>query len=173
MSSVAVVSKKPGNAAPSLLDSLAAALPPPSGCTHHQLRQLARRVGLVFDGELAGVGLKTSQYSLLSALQRLGPLRPGDLARAMRLEPSTLSRNLQPMLAAGWVAMAPGSDGRSRTVSITDAGRALREQARRRWRLAQDRLNHTLGEQRVAALHALIQESLNLLDAAGAETHHG
>jgi DNA-binding MarR family transcriptional regulator len=152
---------------PSLLDGLLTPLPPPRGCTHFQLRQLARQVGLVYDAELAAVGLKTSQYSLLSCVQRLGPVRPGDLAAAMKMEPSTLTRNLKPLIAAGWVLLQPGADGRSRTVSLTETGQALRAQARRPWRAAQDRLNQALGEPRVAALHALIQESLPLLAAAG------
>jgi DNA-binding MarR family transcriptional regulator len=155
-----------------LLDGLRTPLPPPRGCTHFQLRQLARQVGLVYDAELATVGLKTSQYSLLSCLQQLGAVRPADLAAAMRMEPSTLTRNLRPLIAGGWVLLQPGSDGRSRSVSLTDSGRALREQARRPWRAAQNRLNQALGESRVAALHALIQESLPLL-AAAAPAGHG
>lgn len=161
---------------PSVLDSLAAELPPPRGCTHFQLRQLSRQVGLLFDAELAAVGLKTTQFSLLSSLlvlQKAGPVRPADLARAMKLEPSTLTRNLQPLLAAGWAELGPGPDGRSRTVRITPAGEALRAQARARWHQAQLRLNATLGEARVSALHALIQESLTLLAAAGEEPPHG
>jgi DNA-binding MarR family transcriptional regulator len=160
-------------AVPSLLDGLATPLPPPRGCSHFQLRQLGRQVGLLFDGELAAVGLKTTQFSLLSSLVALGPVRPADLARSMKLEPSTLTRNLKPLLDAGWVAVGPGADGRSRTVQITPAGQALRDTARARWHQAQQRLNATLGEQRVAALHALIQESLTLLAAAGEETPHG
>jgi len=158
---------------PSLLDALAAPLPPPRGCTHFQLRQLARQVGLLYDAELAAVGLKTTQFSLLSSLQSLGPVRPADLARAMKMEPSTLSRNLRPLLDAGWATQGPGADGRSRTVQLTPAGTALRNQARLRWHQAQQRLNATLGEPRVAALHALIQESLTLLAAAGPEPTDG
>lgn len=157
----------------SVLDGLAAPLPPPRGCTHFQLRQLSRRLGLLYDAELAAVGLKTTQFSLLSSLHSLGPVRPADLARAMKLEPSTLTRNLQPLLAAGWAQIGPGPDGRSRTVRITPAGEALRAQARERWHQAQLLVNATLGEQRVAALHALIQESLTLLADAGEETPHG
>jgi DNA-binding MarR family transcriptional regulator len=158
---------------PSITDDLATPLPPPRGCTHFQLRQLSRRVGLLYDAELAAVGLKTTQFSLLSSLLSLGPVRPADLARAMKLEPSTLTRNLQPLLAAGWAEIGPGPDGRSRTVRITPAGEALRHQARERWHQAQLQLNATLGEQRVAALHALIQESLTLLADPGEETPHG
>ena len=156
----------------SLVDRLAEPLAPPIGCTHFQLRQLVRRVGLLYDAELASVGLKTTQYSLLSNVLRLGPVRPADLALAMNLEPSTLTRNLRPLIAAGWVVLAPGADGRSRAVSITPAGAVKRDEAKQRWRLAQDQLNQTLGEQRVAALHRLIQESLPLLATPSPEPDH-
>ena len=155
--------------APSLIQQLATPLPPPRGCTHFQLRQLGRQVGLIYDGELATLGLKTTQYSLLNHVLRLGPLRPGALAQTMQMSPSTLSRNLKPLIAAGWLTLDAGVDGRSRSVAITPAGRALRVQAQRRWRAAQDWLNNRLGEQRVAALHALIQEALPLLAAATEE----
>lgn len=139
----------------------------PRGCTHFQLRQLMRQVGLIYDAELAAVGLKTSQYSLLSCVLHLGPIRPGELAEAMKMDPSTLTRNLKPMMAGGWLQQAPGVDKRSRLISITDEGRALRSQAQRHWRKAQDQVNDKLGVQRVVALHDLVQESLSLLADAG------
>ena len=137
----------------------------PRGCTNHLLRQLTRRVGQHYDNALATVGLKTTQYSLLSMLLKLSPIRPGDLARAMTMEPSTLTRNLQPLVKAGWVTLAPGSDGRSRQVHITPAGADKRASALQHWRLAQDSLNQTLGPTRVVALHALIQDALVLLSS--------
>lgn len=135
----------------------------PRGCTHFQLRQLMRRVSQHYDLELAKCGLKTTQYSLLAHIVRLGPVRPGDLASAMTMEPSTLTRNLKPLIAAGWVALTDGSDGRSRCVTITEAGRNKRAVAQRHWKSAQLGLDQTLGVQRVAALHALINQSLALL----------
>jgi DNA-binding MarR family transcriptional regulator len=135
----------------------------PQGCTNLQLRQLMRRVAQHYDAEMAGIGLKTTQYSLLSHVLKLGPVRPGDLAQAMRMDPSTLTRNLKPLIAAGWVCMAAGDDGRSRAVSITPAGRDKRSEAQRRWKVAQQSLNDILGVERVVALHALIGESLALL----------
>lgn len=137
---------------------------PLRGCTHFKLRQLTRRLSQHYDAELAAVGLKTTQYSLLSHVLRLGPLAPGALARAMTMDASTLTRNLKPLLDAGWIALGPGSDGRSRSVSITAAGRDKRAEAQRRWRAAQDRLNATLGIERVAALHDLIDDSLARLE---------
>jgi len=120
--------------------------------------------------EMSRIGLKTTQYSLLSHIVKLGPIRPGDLAAAMKVEPSTLTRNLKPLIDAGWVALAHGIDGRSRSVTITEAGRTKRTEAQRRWKVAQLGLNKTLGVQRVVALHALINESLELLNPVEAET---
>ena len=54
-------------------------------------------------------------------------------------------------------------DGRSRLVTATEAGRDRRTEAQRRWKVAQESLNQTLGVQRVIALHTLITESLELL----------
>ena len=142
---------------------MSATITTPQGCTNFKLRQLTRRVTRHFDAELARAGLKTTQYSLLSHVLRMGPLRPVDLARAMAVMPSTLTRNLQPMLAAGWLTMGEGADARSRLISLTEAGREKRAQAQRSWRSAQTSLNAVLGEARVLALHTLIDESMALL----------
>jgi DNA-binding MarR family transcriptional regulator len=131
-----------------------------------QLRQLMRRVAQHYDAELARAGLKTTQYSLLSTALLLGPSRPADLAAALKMDASTLTRNLKPLIAAGWLRMAPGQDGRSRSVVITPEGEAKRAEAKQHWKAAQLELNATLGEERVVALHTLIQESMNLLARA-------
>ena len=135
----------------------------PRGCTNFRLRQLMRRLDQHYDAELSKAGLRTTQYSLLSHVVRLGPLRPGDLARAMKMQPSTLTRNLQPLVDAGWVLLGPGADARSRSITATPAGRDKRMQAQRRWKAAQLGVNELLGAARVAALHDLIDQSLELL----------
>ena len=135
----------------------------PQGCTNLKLRQLGRRVTSHYDAELAKTGLRVTQYSLLSHVVKLGPLRPVDLAAAMRMSASTLSRNLQPLVAQGLLEILPGVDARSRLVTATEAGQLKRAEAQRRWRAAQEQLNQLLGVERVLALHSLIDEALELL----------
>ncbi len=132
----------------------------PQGCTNLKLRQLMRRVAQHYDAEVGKTGLKTTQYSLLSCLVKLGPLKPGELAQVLKLDASTLTRNLKPLVAAGWLTLGPGADGRSRIVNITDAGREKRQEAQRRWRVAQEAINTTLGVANVLALHALIDDCM-------------
>jgi len=141
----------------------AAAVASPKGCTNFKLRQLTRRVSQHYDRIVAGSGLKTTQYSLLSNIERLGPIRPGDLAAAMTMDASTLTRNLQLLVAQGWAEIGPGPDGRSRLVSATALGRAKRAEAQREWKRAQIALNERLGAERVAALHSLLDDCLATL----------
>ena len=144
----------------------------PQGCTNLKLRQLMRRVAQLYDAEVGKSGLRGTQYSLLSYVVRLGPIRPGDLAREMKVDASTLTRNLRPLVDAGLLAMEPGPDARSRLVRATDAGRDKRVEAQRRWRAAQEAMNARLGPQRVVALHALLDECQDLLsDLPEGEIH--
>ena len=137
----------------------------PLGCSSFKLRQLSRRVSQHFDHVVGAAGLKTTQYSLLSHVMRLEPVRPGDLAAEMEMDASTLTRNLQPLVRAGWLEIGPGEDGRSRCVTLTDTGREKRAEAQREWKRAQIAFNELVGEARVAQLHALIDECLAEMNA--------
>lgn len=137
----------------------------PRGCTNLKLRQASRLVARHYEAHLASAGLKATQYSLLAHVVALGPLRAGELAAAMRLDASTLSRNLQPLIDKAWVRVHPGADARSRIVEASEAGRALRTQAQKAWKRAQLALNDKLGAARVAALHELLDECITRLAA--------
>jgi DNA-binding MarR family transcriptional regulator len=136
----------------------------PQGCTNLKLRQLSRVVTRHYDRFMRGVGLKNTQYSLLSHVVLLGPVRPTDLARQMRIDASTLTRNLQPLITQGWVRQLAGDDARSRRVEATESGRAKRTEGQRAWKQAQLDLNQRLGATRVAALHRLLDEAMTQLD---------
>lgn len=142
----------------------------PRGCSSQKVRRLSRRLSQHFDHIVAASGLKTTQYSLLSHVVQLGPLRPGELARAMDLDASTLTRNLRPLVDAGWVEIGPGDDERSRTVSATVAGRVKHADAQKDWKRAQLAFNERLGVDMVARLHALVDECMARLGETEGET---
>lgn len=134
-------------------------------CTHVKVRQLMRRLDQHYDGEVAACGLKTTQYSLLSSAMRSGPVRSVDLAAQLRMTPSTLSRNLRPLIAQGYVELQAGDDARCHLVVVTPVGAAKVEAARGNWRCAQQALQARLGTDRVKQLHALIDDAMAMLDA--------
>ncbi|MGR9092501.1 MAG: MarR family winged helix-turn-helix transcriptional regulator [Gammaproteobacteria bacterium] len=132
----------------------------PRGCTNFKLRQLLRRVSRIYDAELARVGLKGTQYSLLSHLVSMSPIAPGELARRMDMDPSTLTRNVRLLVDQGWVERAPGCDTRSHHLAITARGRAKHAEAKAHWKRAQLTVNAQLGGPQVATLHTLIDGAL-------------
>ena len=67
------------------------------------------------------------------------------------------------LIAAGWVAPGAGADARSRLITILSGGCEKRQAAQRHWKSAQSGLNRLMGKPRLLALHALLDEALELL----------
>jgi DNA-binding MarR family transcriptional regulator len=151
---------------PTAAATVAPSKPLPRGCTNFLLHQLVRRMDRLYDAELAKAGLKTTQYSLLSHVVRLGPVSPGALAQAMKMQPSTLTRNLRPLVLAGWAEIGVGDDARSRSVTATGDGRAKHLQGQRHWKMVQQRVNRLLGDDNVVSLHRQLAQ---VMDAVAAD----
>lgn len=66
------------------------------------------------------------QFRLIVLVTTLGPTRAGDLADRLAVDRSTLTRNVDRLVARGWV-LRQATEGNRREVRIaaTDAGRAL------------------------------------------------
>src|SRR5262245_31465174 len=119
---------------------------PPTPCLCSALRQASRAVSRLYDEELRGVGLRTTQHFLLRVVARAGQVRQGDLSGLASLDETTLTRNLRPLVDAGWVAVRSGDDRRERLVTITKAGTAKLAEARPAWERAQARMRALLPE---------------------------
>jgi DNA-binding MarR family transcriptional regulator len=147
---------------------MSAGKPPPSGtpCLCNALRQASRAVSRLYDEELRGVGLRTTQYSLLRILARAGQVRQGDLSGLTSLDETTLTRNLRPLVDAGWVAVRSGHDRREKLVTISEAGAAKLAEARPAWERAQARMRALLPEGTWSSLLDLLPELTRLADTA-------
>ena len=130
----------------------------PTPCFCNALRQASRAVSRLYDEELRGVGLRTTQLSLLLQLARAGQVRQGDLGGLAHLEETTLTRNLRPLVAAGWVSVRSGDDRREKLVRITEAGTAKLAEARPAWERAQARMQALLPKGAWQGLMAILPE---------------
>jgi DNA-binding MarR family transcriptional regulator len=131
----------------------------PVRCTCFTLRKLTRTVTRLYDQHLAEAGIKTTQFSLLKWISH-APMPIGELASRMNTERTTLSRNLKPLMDAGWVSVKPGADPRQRIVSITAEGRKLIGSANIAWRSVQAKLEDALGADAVRDLHVRLDSAL-------------
>ena len=142
---------------------MSTAAPVPSfGCTCARLRKLTRRLTRIYDAHLAAQAIKVTQYSLLANAAR-GERTLSEFAIELEMDRSTLSRNLAPLAAQGWVELSVGADTRSRCISVTAAGRRKLKAALPLWRKAQCEIESLLGAPSVGELHREIERALAAL----------
>ena len=92
----------------------------------------AREVTAAYKPLLEPLGLTHPQYLVMLALWEASPVRAGDLARRLSLEPATLSPLLKRLETRGLVARARDPrDERALAVTLTAQGTALRAEAER------------------------------------------
>jgi DNA-binding MarR family transcriptional regulator len=91
---------------------------------------LGRRLRL----ERTAASLTALELSLLGHLHRRGPLTPGDLAAAERIQPQSLTRTLTNLEASRLVWREPDpADGRRSLLAVTESGLvALRREMQHR-----------------------------------------
>ena len=124
----------------------------PAICNCLALRQAARHASQLYDRHLAPTGLKTTQYSILAKLMRLGPQSINALAAMMVMDRTTTTRAVRPLARDRLVAIAPGADERTRIVRITPAGEKRTTAAAGRWRAAQKEFEAGYGADAAARL---------------------
>jgi DNA-binding MarR family transcriptional regulator len=127
-------------------------------CNCAALREAARHVTQLYDRHLAAAGLRNTQFSILTRLQRLGPTTINALARDMVMDRTTLGRNIVPLLRRRLiVAQRCHEDGRSKELHLTKAGIARLEAGIGGWAKAQAKFEATFGSDRAAELRRLLR----------------
>ena len=129
----------------------------PDVCNCLAARQAARHITQFYDQYLASSGLRTTQFSILAKLRRLGPMTINRLAREMVMDRTTLGRNILPLERDGLIAVEQGSiDRRSKELRVTKAGEARFRAGVKGWVQAQRQFEKAFGAKRTADMRALL-----------------
>lgn len=138
---------------------------PRISCTCGSLRKASRRISQFYDAALAPISLKSTQFSILSEIERGsvdGPLTMCELAAAMVMDRSTIGHNLRPLERDRLLVLRlDPKDRRKRYVELTPAGRAVLRKARRIWRLAEGRFEKSFGKEHAAELRSVLWRIAN------------
>ena len=121
-------------------------------CIVVRLLLLNRVVTNFYDDALRPLGLKVSQLNILIVTARLGLARPAQVCEILQLDASTLSRNVKPLQAHGWLEVVPDEDARAQPFRLTPQGKRLIEKAVPAWEKAQRQASELLGEEGIALL---------------------
>jgi DNA-binding MarR family transcriptional regulator len=121
-------------------------------CIAVRLRLLNRVVTNLYDDALRPLGLKVSQLNILIVTAKLGLARPAQVCDILQLDASTLSRNVKPLQAHGWLEVVPDEDARAQPFRLTAQGKRLIEKAVPAWQEAQRQATELLGDEGIALL---------------------
>ncbi|MDT3424870.1 DNA-binding MarR family transcriptional regulator [Paenibacillus forsythiae] len=130
----------------------------PSVCNCINLRRASLVMTELYDKYLAPSGLNINQFSLLRHIDRLGPASVSDVALKMRLDRTTLVRNLKAMEQQGYVQDIAAKGSRSRQLTLTESGEAVLIAAGQLWDEAQNSVEQSLGTEDLAALTSLLSK---------------
>ncbi|MCB8817172.1 MarR family winged helix-turn-helix transcriptional regulator [Desulfosporosinus shakirovi] len=129
-----------------------------SPCHCLNIRRASRAVTQFYEKVLEPSGLKVTQYSLLRNLERVESVSMSALAKTMRIDRTTLNRNMKPLMNAGLIMVNSGEDSRSRHVMLTDAGKAALVNAWALWGEAQTLLEEYLGVEELDVFEKLLSK---------------
>lgn len=126
-----------------------------SPCHCAVLRKAARHISHAYDQALQPTGLKTTQFSLLAAIEQRSEHPPTmqELAQVMVMDRSTLGHNLRPLARDRLVELGTkATDRRGRLVCLTARGRRKLHDGTRFWQEMQQKFESAFGVARTARL---------------------
>lgn len=122
-------------------------------CNCLALRQAARHATQFYDRYLAPTELRTTQFSILAKLKRMGPMTINALASELVMDRTTLGRTMLPLERDGLITVKDAtSDRRSKELHLTKAGAERLRAARKLWSEAQTRFEAVFGAERAFKL---------------------
>jgi DNA-binding MarR family transcriptional regulator len=127
-------------------------------CNCFAVRQAARHITQFYDQYLAHTGLRTTQYSILAKLDRMGPLTIGALAEAMVMDRTTLGRNIKPLVREKLIEVGEErSDRRRKMLRLTEVGTKRMRAAEAAWGAAQERFEAVYGRREAKTLREMLR----------------
>ncbi len=132
------------------------------GCLAARVRLIGRAITAIYDRAVEPNGLTIAQVNLMATAGKIGPCAPSKLGAVLQLERSTVSRNLDRLLDAGWMQAVTSDAKGIREVGLTAPGRRKIESILPQWREAQKEASAMLGESGVTAIKRVVDGFWNL-----------
>jgi DNA-binding MarR family transcriptional regulator len=125
-------------------------------CLAVRVRILNRVITAIYDDLLRPVGLTVNQLNMLAAISKTQKPTAKSVARILKMETSTVSRNLERMRNQGWITIRR-QDGRKQELGITKVGSRRMENALPAWRKAQARAQNIIGKEGYSMLDEIVE----------------
>lgn len=119
-------------------------------CVCMSARRAANALTYYYDKMFDKMGITVNQYSLMKNIKAAGVTNITELTRIVKLDKSTLTRTLAPLIDAGYIHSERGKNRREVILSLTEKGQAKFEAVYPFWKKAQDEMIELLGGETAA-----------------------
>ena len=132
-------------------------------CLFSKTRTVSRYITNLYTQALKEVGVTPVQYSMLTAIQILKEGNINDLSSALKMDRTTINRNLKPLIREGFVFINESSDKRERRIIITKEGETIYQKGYINWQQAQCDFQNILREEKRDEMSNLLDEIIKTI----------
>ena len=132
-------------------------------CLFAKTRTVSRYVTNLYTKALKDVGVTPVQYSMMTAIQILKQGNINDLSSALKMDRTTINRNLKPLVRDGYVYINDSDDKRERRITITKEGEDIYNKGYIEWQKAQDELRENIGEENWENINSVLDTLIKVI----------
>lgn len=141
-------------------------------CALFDLHRASRVLTTLYNAHLRETGMTMALFTLLRNIAALSPAGVSQIADAMLMDRTSVTRLIDPLIKSGYLTSEPGlEDRRVRNISITPAGLEALERSRGAWQAAQQELFDIIGADQWMVMRRALRETVHMVrkqqEAAG------
>lgn len=129
-------------------------------CTN--MRQISRKITNIYDEFLKPSNLNVTQYSLLSNLKRVQPIKMNDFSKVVKLDRTTLVRNLKPLINLSLIEIKSIDKSKAQLLELSQKGIELQNEGYKYWQKAQEYIEQTINHAELEIFYTIVKKMQSL-----------
>lgn len=129
-------------------------------CTN--MRQISRKVTNIYDEFLKPSNLNVTQYSLISNLKRVQPIKMNDFSKVVKLDRTTLVRNLKPLINLSLIEIKSIDKSKAQLLELSQKGIELQNEGYKYWQKAQEYIEQTINHAELEIFYTIVKKMESL-----------
>lgn len=129
-------------------------------CTN--MRQISRKITNIYDEFLKPSNLNVTQYSLLSNLKRVQPIKMNDFSKVVKLDRTTLVRNLKPLINLSLIEIRSIDKSKAQLLELSQKGIELQNEGYKYWQKAQEYIEQTINHAELEIFYTIVKKMESL-----------
>lgn len=133
-------------------------------CALFDLHRASRVLTTMYNAHLRETNMTMAQFTLLRNIAALSPANVTQIAEAMLMDRTSVTRLIEPLITSGYAKSEPSEDDkRVRWISVTDAGTKALSGSFEAWQAAQQELFDIIGPEQWMAMRRALRDTVHMV----------